>query len=84
MCVIFFKTKLKAEKIIKSAEDVLDAANLKRDVEQSNEEDLPIARRRSLRRFLEKRKGRLICVSPYEMGTSNENGKGLDLTFGTF
>ncbi|KAK1271923.1 Protein TIFY 9 [Acorus gramineus] len=63
-----------ADKILKMAEDMSEASDPNRDDEQLNGEDLPIARRRSLRRFLEKRKERLTCVSPYDMGASVGNG----------
>ncbi|KAK1319362.1 Protein TIFY 9 [Acorus calamus] len=63
-----------ADKILKMAEDISEASDPKRDDEQLNGEDLPIARRRSLRTFLEKRKERLTCASPYDMRASVGNG----------
>ncbi|XP_062194257.1 protein TIFY 10c-like [Phragmites australis] len=42
---------------------------------QSSLSDLPVARRNSLHRFLEKRKGRMIAKAPYQVNSSVEASK---------
>lgn len=63
---VFDTPKDKAETILKLA---LDATSDTQQLLETLNEDVPIARRKSLQRFLEKRKERLTLASPYACST---------------
>ncbi|KAG1370196.1 protein TIFY 9 [Cocos nucifera] len=65
MVTVFDLPQDKAEAIIKLAEDVNRISQQEGLLEQFNE-DLPMARKKSLQRFFEKRKERLTALAPYE------------------
>ncbi|XP_010929640.1 protein TIFY 9 [Elaeis guineensis] len=65
MVTVFDLPQDKAEAIIKLAEDVNRVSQQEGLLEKFNE-DLPMARKKSLQRFFEKRKERLTALGPYE------------------
>ncbi|KAH6809849.1 hypothetical protein C2S51_027632 [Perilla frutescens var. frutescens] len=77
MVSVFDVSPRKAENILKVAEEILpksaqhleSSSYSERNFIESLNGDLPISRKNSLQRFLEKRKERLITVSPYYFPT---------------
>ncbi|KAL9256993.1 TIFY 9-like protein [Drosera capensis] len=61
----------RAQAIVKIAAEASSKNGLPKITRDAPHGDMPIARRKSLQRFLEKRKERLIAVSPYCYGTGS-------------
>ncbi|KAK1281674.1 Protein TIFY 9 [Acorus calamus] len=73
-----------AEKILAAAESISDVSKRGCHQSQFERENLPMAQRRSLQRFFEKRKERLNCVSPYQTASTagKDENVSLDLSLG--